>query len=141
MDPPRSLWVAISSVNRCAHHGMSPLATATGPTDSISTHRGLVTSVTDDLITVYPSRSSGLRSMFLSRDNNSGRNIMKKNRGVSLGGSRRRSALVVAVVISVMTLAAPASAASKKVDHAVDQTTSWTVETVSYLTSFGRSWS
>lgn len=66
---------------------------------------------------------------------------MKKNRGVSLGGSRRRSALVVAVVISVMTLAAPASAASKKVDQTVDQTTSWTVETISYLTSFGRSWS
>ena len=93
------------------------------------------------MIPVYPSRFSELRSMFLSRDINSGRNMMKKNRGVSLGAPRRRSALVVAVVISVMTLAAPASAASKKVDHAVDQTTSWTVETVSYLTSFGRSWS
>jgi hypothetical protein len=65
---------------------------------------------------------------------------MKKARGVSLGGSRRRSALVVAIVISVMTLAAPASAAPKS-ERAVEQKTSWTVETVSHLTSFGRSWS
>lgn len=63
-----------------------------------------------------------------------------KKRGLSLDGvKRRRTSLVVAIVISVMTLAAPASAWSGQapVD---DGQASWTHVTQTY-TSFGRSWS
>lgn len=66
--------------------------------------------------------------------------ISMKKRGLSLDGvKRRRTSLVVAIVISVMTLAAPASARSGQapVD---DGQASWTHVTQTY-TSFGRSWS
>jgi hypothetical protein len=65
-----------------------------------------------------------------------------KKRGLSLDGTkRRRTSLIVAVVISVMTLAAPASAWSRQpvsVDDA--PSVSWTYNSTSYST-LGRSWS
>ena len=65
--------------------------------------------------------------------------INMKKRGLSLDGTkRRRTSLIVAVVISVMTLAAPASAWSgQKVSVDDGQ---WTNVTQSY-TTYGRSWS
>lgn len=62
-----------------------------------------------------------------------------KKRGLSLDGAkRRRTSLIVAVVISVMTLAAPASAWS---GHKVSvDDGQWTSVTQSY-TTYGRSWS
>ena len=64
-----------------------------------------------------------------------------KKRGLSLDGTkRRRTSLIVAVVISVMTLAAPASAWSGQSVSVDDGQSSWTHVTQSY-TSYGRSWS
>ena len=65
--------------------------------------------------------------------------INMKKRGLSLDGTkRRRTSLIVAVVISVMTLAAPASAWSGQ-QVSVDDG-QWTNVTQSY-TTYGRSWS
>ena len=62
-----------------------------------------------------------------------------KKRGLSLDGTkRRRTSLIVAVVISVMTLAAPASAWSGQTVSVDDG--QWTNVTQSY-TTYGRSWS
>lgn len=62
-------------------------------------------------------------------------------RGLSLDGSRRRrTSLVVAIVISVMTLAAPAGAWSGQSSSADDGSATWTHVTQSY-TTYGRSWS
>jgi hypothetical protein len=67
--------------------------------------------------------------------------INMKKRGLSLDGTkRRRTSLIVAVVISVMTLAAPASAWSGKTVSVDDGQPSWTNVTQTY-TSYGRSWS
>jgi hypothetical protein len=67
--------------------------------------------------------------------------INMKKRGLSLDGTkRRRTSLIVAVVISVMTLAAPASAWSGKTVSVDDGQSSWTNVTQTY-TSYGRSWS
>ena len=76
--------------------------------------------------------------MVSQRDFYPGISIMKK-RGLSLDGTkRRRTSLIVAIVISVMTLAAPASAWSgQKVSVDDGQ---WTNVTQTY-TSYGRSWS
>ena len=64
-----------------------------------------------------------------------------KKRGLSLDGTkRRRTSLVVAIVISVMTLAAPASAWSGQNVSVDDGQSSWTHVTQTY-TSYGRSWS
>ena len=65
--------------------------------------------------------------------------INMKKRGLSLDGTkRRRTSLIVAVVISVMTLAAPASAWSSQ--KASVDSGQWTSVTQSY-TTYGRSWS
>jgi hypothetical protein len=67
--------------------------------------------------------------------------INMKKRGLSLDGTkRRRTSLIVAVVISVMTLAAPASAWSEKTASPDDGQPSWTNVTQTY-TTYGRSWS
>jgi hypothetical protein len=67
--------------------------------------------------------------------------IINMKRGLSLDGTkRRRTTLIVAVVISVMTLAAPASARSGKTVSVDDGQSSWTNVTQTY-TSYGRSWS
>lgn len=64
-----------------------------------------------------------------------------KKRGLSLDvAKRRRSSLVVAVVISVMTLAAPASAWNGQGVSVDDAPTLSHVSTSSY-TTLGRSWS
>lgn len=64
-----------------------------------------------------------------------------KKRGLSLDGSkRRRTSLIVAVVISVMTLAAPASAWSSRPTSVDTAQASWTSVTQTY-TTYGRSWS
>ena len=61
-------------------------------------------------------------------------------RGLSLDASkRRRVSLIIAVVISVMTLAGPASAAPDRADDVSNA--SWTHVSTSYSTTFGRSWS
>ena len=65
--------------------------------------------------------------------------ITMKKRGLSLDGSkRRRTSLIVAVVISVMTFAAPASA---RPDHRADDAPSWNHQVTHTYTTFGRSWS
>ena len=67
--------------------------------------------------------------------------ISMKKRGLGLNGARRRrTSLVVAIVISVMTLAAPASAWSGQKVSVDDGQSSWTHVTQTY-TSYGRSWS
>ncbi len=67
--------------------------------------------------------------------------ISMKKRGLSLDGTkRRRTSLIVAIVISVMTFAAPASAWSGQKVSVDDGQPSWTHVTQSY-TSYGRSWS
>lgn len=67
--------------------------------------------------------------------------ITMNKRGLSLDGSkRRRTSLVVAVVISVMTLAAPASAWSGQNASSDDGSPTWTHVSQSY-TTYGRSWS
>ena len=64
-----------------------------------------------------------------------------KQRGHSLDGiKRRRTSLIVAVVISVMTLAAPASAKSGQKVSVDDGQATWTHVTQTH-TSYGRSWS
>lgn len=61
--------------------------------------------------------------------------ITMKNRGLSLDGARRRrTSLIVAIVISVMTLAAPATAS-------VDDGQSTSTHVSQTYTSYGRSWS
>lgn len=63
-----------------------------------------------------------------------------KKRGLSLDGTkRRRTSLIVATVISVMTLAAPASAWSEQTPVDDGQAT-WAHVTQTY-TTYGRSWS
>ena len=67
--------------------------------------------------------------------------ISMKKRGLSLDGTkRRRTTLVVAIVISVMTLAAPASARPGHKVPVDDGQPTWTHVTPTH-TSYGRSWS
>lgn len=67
--------------------------------------------------------------------------ITMNKRGLNFDGSkRRRTSLIVAVVISVMTLAAPASAWSGQRVSVDDGAPSWTNVSQTH-TSYGRSWS